>query len=165
MTGKAEHCWPDPGTMQRYGMALPGLLSLPCCPSLCLVGSISNVLCFWHTIFTAVLGLHTGQAGVFIPSWRDVCRFPSPLWPTAAFTVPVRNPSSCKHFCHGLQHLCSPRPMPFAAESQLWLTFCLHSLQRVFALVSIVAKICSEQIIWALNDQEKPPSCTVALRK
>lgn len=99
-------------------------------------------------------------------SWAEVCRLASLSWTTAALTVAVHNPSSCKHFCCDLQHLCSPSPKPFAAENQMWLMFCFHhSSQCVFALVSIVAKICSKLIIWALNDWEKPPSCTVALLK
>lgn len=91
-------------------------------------------------------------------SWAEVCRLATPLWTTAALTVPVHNPGSCKHFCCGLQHLCSPSPTPFAAGNQMWLTFCFHHpSQCVFALVSIVAKICPELIIWALNDRENPP--------
>lgn len=99
-------------------------------------------------------------------SWTEVCRLASLVWTTAAFTVPVHNPSPCKHFCCGLQHLCSPISKPFAAKNKIWLRFCFHhSSQYFFALVSIVAKICFELIIWALNDWEKPPSCTVALQK
>lgn len=99
-------------------------------------------------------------------SWAEVCRLASPLRATAALTVPCHNPSSCKHLCCGLQHLCSAGPKPCAAKNEMWLTFCFHhSSQCVFALVSILAKICSKLIIWALNDQEKTPSCTVALLK
>ena len=96
--------------------------------------------------------------GLAALSWTEVCRLASPLWTAAALTLPVQKPSSCMHFCCGLQHLCSPRPMSFAAENQMWLMFFFrHSSQCVFGLVSTVAKICSELIIWTLNDWGKAP--------
>lgn len=162
LSGKAEPCWLEPGPVQGTVQLCQGCSLVRAAPTWVFL-AVFPVCFISHMQCSPWLSCSPSLASL---CWTEVCRLASSVWITTAFTVPVHNASSCKHFCCGLQHLSSPVSKPFSAENQMWLRFCFHhSSQCVFALVSIVAKICFKLIIWALNDWEKPPSCTVALQK
>lgn len=70
LSGKVEHCWLEPGTVQGYCSVLPGLLARPCCPNLGLLGSISSVLHF--SVLAALLGSLAVQAWLLYPELKFV---------------------------------------------------------------------------------------------